>query len=367
MIHFVVPREQEFGIRDYLAASGSALADRLRVVHYEALPDCTRFARGTYIFSALDQLSDGMTRLVALVHERLRAVGGCTLLNDPAHTLHRFDLLAELRRLGRNDFRAVRATADVRDLRYPVFLRAERSHDGALSPLLGSAAEVQAAIGRALVQGRRLRDLLVVEFCPTADDRGYFRKYAAFVVGTCVVPRSLAYGAKWMLKHRASEFTRPMVLEERAFIFDNPHEGQLREIFAVAGAAYGRIDYAVKDRRVQTWEINLNPTIGRGLRPSRGIVPAELEPIRDEAKQHFYRRFQEAFEAIDLPFDERPIDFEVDPLSREAARAPAAPRRRGPGRLGAVLRPLKPLLEPVAARVLPFLSTAARFAESLRR
>ena len=75
--------------------------------------------------------------------------------------------------MGYNSFRAVRAGGDLDGLRYPVFLRNERSHDGAVSPLLTSAREVDEAIGRALVSGRRLRDLLVVEFCDTADARGY--------------------------------------------------------------------------------------------------------------------------------------------------------------------------------------------------
>jgi hypothetical protein len=296
------------------------------------------------------------------------AAEGCAVHNDPARTLRRFELLAELRRLGRNEFAAVRATADVRALRYPVFLRAERTHDGALSPLLHSAAEVDAAIGRAVLQGRSLGDLLVVEFCSTADADGRFRKYAAVVVGGRVVPRSLAYGTSWMLKHRASEFTRAMVLEERDYILANPHERELRELFAIAGAEYGRIDYALKDGRVQTWEINLNPTIGRGRRPSRGLVPPELEPIRQEAKAHFYRGFAEALEAIDVPDGGAPVELGIDPAAREAARGAQAGATLGARALRAVLRPAKPLLQPVAGRLLlPLLGRAARLVASLRR
>ncbi len=368
MIHFLVPAEQAFGMGDYLAAEGLGLADRVRIMPYQGLPDRSRLDRGAYVFSALDQLSPAMLRLASAAARRLEAEG-CAIYNDPDRTLCRFELLSELRRLGRNEFRAVRATDDVRGLRYPVFLRAERTHDGALSPLLHSAAEVEAAAGRAVLQGRTLRELLVVEFCSTADADGHFRKYAAFVVGGRVVPRSLAYGTSWMLKHRVTEFTLPMVLEERDYILGNPHERELSEIFAIAGAEYGRIDYAMKDGRVQTWEINLNPTIGRGRRPSMGLVPAELEPIRKEAKAHFYRGFAAALEAIDDPVGGPSVELGLDPAVSAAARA--APGRRagatrGARTLRAMLGPAMPLLQPVAGRVLPLLGKAARVVASFR-
>jgi len=78
-----------------------------------------------------------------------------------------------------------------------------------------------------------------------------------------------------------------VVVEELEYVTTNPHQKQLSEIFELAQVEYGRIDYAMKDGRVQTWEINLNPTIGRGLRPRSRNIPAELDAIRDEVRSEF--------------------------------------------------------------------------------
>jgi hypothetical protein len=202
-----------------------------------------------------------------------------------------------------------------------------------------------------------------VEFCDTADANGYYRKYSAYIVGDRILSRSMEYGRSWMLKHAQSEFSEPMLLEEREYIFGNPHEKDLREIFGVAGVEYGRIDYAIKDGRIQTWEINLHPTIGRGHGfPRRsGRVPAELEPIRLVGKEHFYRGFEAAWREVDLPSGARPaIPVALDPQIVRAARS----AERRPGRplrfLRGALRPFKPLLETVARPLLPLVGRLAR-------
>ncbi len=294
------------------------------------------------------------------LHRQLDGRDGVRILNHPSRTLRRYDLLAELARRNLNDFRAARAAEDLDGLRYPVFLRAERDHEGAISPLLHSAAAVEAGIGRALVQGHRLRDLLVVEFCATADEGGFYRKYAAFVVGNRVVARSLNYGREWMLKFGGNAFSETMVLEELDYVRSNPHERELAEISRIGGVEYGRIDYSMKDGRVQTWEINLNPTIGRGARKT-ARSPAEFDPIRQQTKECFYSRFQEAWEAVDLAPDGQPaIEVTLDPRRVRAALASEGRRGRLLAAFRTLLRPVKPLVEPRAAPALRFLSRLAR-------
>jgi len=266
MIHFLVPAAQDIGIKDYLDVSGESLRNDIRVLHYEDLHKHREFVAGTYVLSALDQLNPALTKLVGEIHRQLNREKGVRFLNDPERTLKRFDLLTELNSRGMNDFRVARATRDLRSLRFPVFLREERLHEGAISPLLNSQREVRHAIGQAIVQGHELHDLLVVEFCDTANENGFYRKYGAFVVGNRVIPRSLNYGRHWMLKHAETEYTMPIVQEELKYVSENTHQGELLEIFKVAQVEYGRIDYGIKNGKIQTWEINLNPTIGRGLR-----------------------------------------------------------------------------------------------------
>lgn len=361
MIHFVVPAGRDNLFREYLDFWGRNLSERMRIVHYETLIRQTEFHRGAYVLTTLDELNPAMERAIADLHRQLDGIDGVRILNHPIQTLRRFDLLAELARRGLNEFRAVRASEDLAGLRYPVFIRGERDHDGAISPLLHSATAVEAGIGRALVQGHRLRDLLVVEFCATAGEDGFYRKYAAFVVGHRVVARSLNCGREWMLKFQGNEYSQSMVLEELEYVQANPHEAQLAEICRAGRAEYGRIDYSIKDGRVQTWEINLNPTIGRGARPQTAKVPLELDPIRRETKECFYARFQEAWEAVDLAPNGQPaVQITLDPRQVRAALSREVPRGRLLATLRTVLRPVKPLIEPRAGPALRLLSRLAR-------
>ncbi|HKV52319.1 MAG TPA: hypothetical protein VJO52_14095 [Gemmatimonadaceae bacterium] len=364
MIHFLVARGQDTGISKYLSFWGLPIADRFRVIYYDALTRESEFAPGLYVLAALDQLGPQALGSVRHVQERLEPAPGFRFFNhsDPARTLRRYDLLAELHRQGRNSFRAERATANLDALRYPVFVRSARAHFGALSPLLHSPREVDAAIGHVLVQGYSIRDLLVVEFCDTADAAGNYRKYAAFIVGDRIIPRSLACGREWMLKFHSTDFSRALVEEERAYVIDNPHAIELTEIFRVAGVQYGRIDYALRDGRIETWEINLNPTIGRGAGPSSGAAPAELEPIRRQTKEHFYRAFQAAWEAVDQLGDPAPA-VHVQ-WSTSSARDAGT---RWLDLVRTALRPAKPLLAPVVHRASPIIGRLARRMASTER
>lgn len=365
MIYYLVTAAQEHSIGDYLETRGKALASRMKIIHYEDLPDRRRFERGTYILTALEYMSPPMLALLTAIHSQLAEVEGFRFLNHPVRTLRRFDLLRELERRGVNPFRAVRARGDLEGLRYPVFLRSDRSHDGAVSPLLRSEREVEAAIGRALVSGRRLRDLLVVEFCDTADEHGYYRKYGAFIIGERVVSRRFDHGRAWMLKREASDFSSAMGIEELEYVRTDPHAQRLLEIGDLAAVEYGCVDYSVKDGRIVVWEINLAPRIGPGRREPGGWVqvpkPPEYERIQDQARECFHPKFQAAFEALDTPVSGPAVAVDVDPALAGAARASAnglpAP---GGGRLTRILRQAKPVLEPLASPVLPLVGRWAR-------
>ncbi len=360
MIHFVLPRGSDFTIRDYLLDQGSGLAGRASILHYEDLMARADLSEGAYVLTALDQLyPEDRPRLAELCDRLSQAGPAVRLLNSPRATLLRFELLDELYRRGLNRHRAVRAVDDPRALRFPVFLHDEHRHNGALSDLLRTPAELSAALARLIVRGHRPKDLLVIEFYDTSDAEGRFRKYDAFVVGSRIISRGLDCGRNWMLKGNVSECTASDVAEAQTYVFQNPHERELRLIFEFARVEYGRIDYAMKDDVIETWEINLHPTIGRSPRPHRASrVPEELRPIRREMARHFYRLFQEALEAIDV-VGEAPNAIPTGsarharPLRtiRQTSRMRAAPR---------ALRPLKPLIDRIAGGVSPVLVGLAR-------
>lgn len=363
MIHFLVPAAGAFTMREYFPLEPPELVARFRVLPYEELPALTRLQRGTYVLAGLERVTPAMQRCISRLRAQLAVAEGVRVLNDPDRSLGRVDLLLELHRSGWNDFRAVRADGDFASLRYPVFLREAQSHEGNLSPLLESPRRVERAIGRALLQGYALGDLVVIEFCDTADREGLYRKYSAYRVGERILARSLNHGRHWMLKLENSEFTRPEVLEEQEYVFENPHSAQLRELFELAAIEYGQIDYSFKDGRIQTWEINLNPTIGRGPGPV-GFEPAELRPLRGETREYFFDRFREAWAAIDLPSEGRaPVPVTLEPELVAAVAGERLPAGRGWALLRSLLRPVKPVLEPIAA---PFLRLLAILGRSRR-
>jgi hypothetical protein len=360
MIHFVVPAAHVAMMREYLDLWGKDVADRLRITPCESLPGATTIAAGTYVLAALDQHSPAMAAFILAFHDALVSRHDVRFLNHPTRTLQRFALLNELHSLGRNSFRAVRVSGELGALRYPVFVRSETTHDGALSPLVHTPAELEAAVGRALVHGYSAKSLLIVEFCDTADADGYYRKYSAFVVGGHVVQRSLSYSRTWMLKFQGSEFSSRMAQEEQDYVLGNPHESELRELFSIAHVDYGRMDYAVKDGRIQTWEINLNPTIGRGLRASTGKVPPDVAAIRVPTKEHFYRRFREAWDSVNLTVPgDAPLPLTIDERIVRSALADRGANGGWLEQLRRVLRPMKPIIEPVMTRALPALGRVA--------
>ncbi|HYC59695.1 MAG TPA: hypothetical protein VEK79_09020 [Thermoanaerobaculia bacterium] len=342
MIHFLAPAGEKL-MRAYLDVRGNAIADRFEIVAYEKLP--SKFRGGTYVFSALEQLSAPMERLVAELHAQLSRWEGVRILNRPGRALRRYELLRELARRGLNDHRAALATEDLSGLRYPVFVRGERTHEGALSPLLHNRSDVEAWIGRLRVLGRKLDELLVVEFNDTADVRGVYRKYAAFVIGDRILPRSLDYGTNWMLKRDGTMYTTETLAEEYEYVRTNPHERELREIFALAGVDYGRIDYAIKNGRVQTWEINLHPTLGRGREGSKHPAPESVAAMHAVTKQYVHEQLRDAWVAIDLD-DDRELDVALDPALIREALATRQPGQRSPmmNAVRRALRPIKPLL-----------------------
>jgi hypothetical protein len=344
MIFFVTVSTQDTCMRDYLSLWGRDLQSRLSVVYYEDLLAQPAVLPGTYILAALDQLDPASLELLTEMHRGLSAHAGFRFVNDPVRTLGRYRLLDELHREGLNDFRVARATGDLRSLSLPIFLRGENRHDGAVTPLLRTRREVDGGLALAAARLGSLDDVLAVEFCPTCDESGVYRKYAAFFVGDRILPRSLFHGRRWMVKQAAAGFSRAWAQEELDYVTTNPHALQLARIRELSGVEYGRIDYSMKDGRVQTWEINSKPTIGRGaLRPPSGRVPRDLVSIRREVKNLFYRAFREALEALDTGPEGVTAPVRVRDARPRLPPIAVAPQMRMP-RLKRWLRPIWPQL-----------------------
>jgi hypothetical protein len=361
VIYFLVDRASAFTMRDFVEIHAPGLAEHVEIIHYEDLPG-RELSLGTYIFSALDHLTPGGRRFVCELIDQLRHPSvRSRVLNDPARVLKRYELLSALHAQGLNRHGVMRATDVTPNVRFPVFVREESEHNGSLTPLLTDRAALQRALGRLVLKGYRLRDLLVVEYCETGNARGRYHRYSAFVVGERIIARELMVGDGWMLKSHGNAPSAAEIDEENAYVLGNPHEAELRRIFDLAGIDYGRIDYAVLGGRIETWEINLNPTIRRGRQTDPNPIPPEINRLRDPGREHFTRSLEAALIAVDTSDAARPLAIRFsDECLRNAVPMVRSESPTWLRHVASALRPAIPALTRVIDAVSPYIAGGLR-------
>jgi hypothetical protein len=299
----------------YLERHGAALRGTLVPVHYEELLDDPDPVDATYCFADLELLTTDELERAAKAREQLLA-RGCRVLNDPEQTLTRHALLTTLHDRGLNDFAVHRAGHPLPRCRYPVFLHGEHDHEGRRSALLHDDAALADAIRLAHAVDPELDDVLVVEFCDTADREGVYRKYSAFVLGDAVIARHVLFSRDWHLKE-PDLVDDAYVAEELAYVHTNPHEALLRPLFELAHIEYGRIDYALRDGRIQVWEINTNPTI---------VIPTSLNHPPRPPRSRVNELARAVARPLVLPIVHRTSRGRRARARKLAARADAQPR-----------------------------------------
>lgn len=261
MIHFFAAYPDI--IENFVDAWARQLKREIRAVPYRKILFRKSFPPGICIFSDLELLSSGQAFFIQKLNRRLKkSPVNHKILNEPNRCLRRFDLLKTLHERGINHFRAYRPDELKDDLKFPVFLRREADHRGALTPLLHSRGELDEALRKLSFRDRWLRRhrLMAVEYVDCMDHEGIFRKFSVMNVNGTLIPRHILFSRNWMTK-KADLVTPATVEEEVAFIENFPHREQVAEIFRIAGIDYGRIDYGLKGGSVQVWEINTNPTV----------------------------------------------------------------------------------------------------------
>jgi hypothetical protein len=271
MIYNIVIHSRRDTINRFLSKCGSPLASFLKPLYYEDIPYRKQLPAGTYIFSDIERLpSDIMAQAIDMA-DMLEAAGN-TVYNHPARALGRYDLLENLRQANINDF-AIHRLADVqsgaRSPRFPVFLRRENDHKGSMSEPVRTMDELKKTVRESLESGIPVGDLIVVEWCDVLSEDGQFRKYSSFMVGDYFVPGTLVFSNNWITKY-PDVLNEANVAEEREYLTaaPHPHENLVRDVFKRANIQYGRIDYGIKDGKIQVWEINSNPTIVRKFNPA---------------------------------------------------------------------------------------------------
>jgi hypothetical protein len=247
--------------------------------------------RGTYVFADADRLGFWELELAARLYRVLQAAG-VKVLNDPATLRQRYSLLRELHHQGFNRFTVWQADDSSRPARYPVFLRTQSAHRGTLSELLDTEEQIQDAIRAAVAKGIPMRELILVEYCAEPLRPGLFRKLATFRVGDRMVSTTCVHESHWSAKYGELGIAPQDVYDdEYAIVSENRWGEPLRKAFEIAGAQYGRVDFALVGGQPQAYEINTNPMHDR--------ITRHPFPIRVKADETFYQRFYDAICEID--------------------------------------------------------------------
>ena len=297
MIVYLATAGQQYTLKWFLDHVGPPFSTRFELMSYAELFAQKTIPAAHYVFGDLERLSLDDLRRAARVRQALeRADYGGHFLNHPLRSMRRYELQRSLFAAGINSYNVYRATDCDRPRRYPVFLRGENDHQGNLTPLLHDEAALQAALEELVGRGETRDDKLIVEFTDVRDARGQYHKYGAQVIGGVVIGVEHLLSNDWVIKEGTVD-TAEKIAAFRAYLDGNPHAGRLAEVFRLARIEYGRIDYAMKDGRLEVFEINTSPMLMDSSVDSGG-------PLR-EVGDRSYRQLQAAFEAIDTPVTRR--------------------------------------------------------------
>ncbi len=279
----------------FLETLGSRLAKKFKLLTYDALSRTRKLPVGTYIFADLERLTSRETERAVHIYNALKGSGrDLRLLNHPARSMRRFELLRHLHAAGINDFNVYRLADTRSEMRFPVFIRAEDNHCGSLTPLLRTEAELDATIGELVAKGASRENKLIVEFTDVSDGREWYPLNNAFLIGNRIIASDHELSSNWVNKGynfiAGADWPEDM---EQDYAYRNPHEKQLRRIFEIARIDYGRIDYAAVGDQLRVFEINTNPTIIDLMHFIEPQYHAEVTFVAG--------KLAEGFEAIDHP------------------------------------------------------------------
>jgi hypothetical protein len=282
-LYYFCGRNHAYTLGIFAAFYARAVAPAIRLIPYQRLGRVPSYGPGAYIFTDFDRMSPAAIKRLQLFVAPLGG-DGRLVLNDPRRVLSRFDMLRRLHDEGLNDFAVYRLGDWEQVRRYPVFIRFESSHKETVTGLIEDRAGLRAAVG-ALESDPGFDDLMIVEFgnAPGADGR--YRKYSAYRVGETIYPQHCFSSPGWWIKYDADDMGEAQRAEHLDYIATNPHEAPLREVFELAGIEYGRIDYCMIDGRVQTFEINTNPTVVQG-RAYRAGDMSQYAKLHEDALLH---------------------------------------------------------------------------------
>lgn len=268
MIYFLSKRAHEYTWRRSLEtaygyddpALRRELFQRVTLLSYEELFTLRELPLGSYLFADLERLTVEETERAARCWQALSNAGPpVRLFNHPAASMRRYELLRHLYANGMNRFDAQRLTEPLRLRRFPLFIRSEDSHFVEdMTPLLHNQEELNQAAAELLAAGKSRDNKIIVEYLDVRDESGKFHYFTACMALGEIIFMGHVKSDHWVVKALANTLDRQAAMEPYILA----HGPMLRQIFRLANIDFGRIDYAVVNGEIQTFEINTNPTIG---------------------------------------------------------------------------------------------------------
>jgi hypothetical protein len=266
-------------------------APPIRLITYDQLLRACWLRRATYVFADIDRLGFWDLEIAAQAYLEMKQTG-LSVWNNPAKVKTRYALLRALHRAGLNDFNIYRADEINPSIRFPVFLKRNHMHDAPLTDLLHCVPELENGISAAVDGGTPLEHLVVIEFAAEPVRPGLYRKLAAFRIGDAIVPAISFHNAAWLVKiGQLGIAGEDLYRDELKLLQTNPFAEHLKKAFEIAGIEYGRADFGIYKGRVQIYEINTNPAVGR--------PPPHPFATRRESIRLCWDKYLEALRALD--------------------------------------------------------------------
>jgi len=244
----------------------------------------------TIVFTDLERIPEASMPPVLALWDALAASSrDIRLLNDPRTPKKRVPFLQLMQANGINDF-AVYPIEDgsvPKPRSFPVFVREANDHKGPMSGRLATQSALEEWVEHARADRSLPPNPIVTEFVDTSDSDGKFRKYGAFRIGDAIVPAHMHVASGWSVKIGNSAPDPGLLEEEWEYSRSNPHGEQVMRAFRMASTEYGRMDYGMKDGRIQVFEINTCPTL---LGPGTSAI-AERNRRKEQVGRHLHRAF----------------------------------------------------------------------------
>ncbi len=287
MIRYFSKDTQQYTMGVFLAEWAPGFASEVRVGAYDGSIFADEVFQGAkeevWIFSDLERLNTYQLNCLKIIAEQIESFNpDFLILNDPRYWKGRKLLLKELFQAGRNNFNVWDFFSNPNQFRFPVFIRYHNEHAGNLTALLENEDHFKKALIEVLIRGHDPEQLIVVEYEDMPTSEGYYKKYSSFCFYDRIVPAHIVYSENWVAKVGSPQ-TETQMEEVDDYLSNNPHEKELKEIFSLSGVSYGRIDYSIKDGRIQTWEINTNPQ----LMQARSKYQKNMIPIKEKVTEKY--------------------------------------------------------------------------------